>query len=65
VNLEFPERQALAPGTPVEVLNRFTPAWSRGFEVVGAGEEGYVLRRVSDARVLPAEFRPAEVRPVF
>jgi hypothetical protein len=64
VKLEEMSSTLLPAGTKVEVLNRFIPQWSRGFEVVSGGESGYVVRRVSDARVLPASFRAAEVRPV-
>jgi len=59
-----PDRPALLPpGTRVEVLTRYIPKWSRGFEVVAAGEHGYVVRRISDAQVLPAEFDSTVVRP--
>jgi hypothetical protein len=54
----------LPAGTVVEVLNRFIPQWSRGFEVVSGDDAGYVVRRLSDARVLPTSFRAWEVRPI-
>ena len=53
---------ALAPGTPVEVCNRFSRTWTRGFEVVAATPGGYRLLRVSDRYELPAEFRTEEIR---
>ena len=53
----------LPPGTRVEVFTRYIPKWSRGFEVVAAGEHGYVVRRISDSQVLPAEFDSTVVRP--
>jgi len=52
-----------APGTPVEVRSRFDAAWARGFVVAGTSPQGYALRRVSDGAVLPALFRPDDVRP--
>ena len=62
----LPEGMALLPpGTKVEVLTRYIPKWSRGFEVVSAGEHGYVVRRISDAQVLPAEFRSSDVRAAW
>ena len=54
--------EVLADGTPVEVRNRFVETWAGGFEVAGAGEAGYRLRRLFDGRVLPDEFPPDEVR---
>ena len=53
---------ALPIGTSVEVRNRFCASWSRGFEVAEATRAGYIVRRQSDAYVLPAEFVAAEVR---
>ena len=66
MDVELEVTSTLLPaGTPVEVLNRFIPQWSRGFEVVSGGAAGYVVRRVSDARVLPASFRASDIRPIF
>jgi hypothetical protein len=53
---------ALAPGTRVEVRNRFEGRWSRGFEVAEAVTGGYVVRRVSDAEILPVRFDEDDVR---
>jgi hypothetical protein len=54
---------SLPPGVPVEVRNRFTLGWSRGFVVEGMVDEGYVVRRASDAALLPLAFDPQDVRP--
>jgi hypothetical protein len=44
----------------VEVRSRFDGRWCRGFEVAEqvpeAGEPRYLLRRLADGTVLPAEF---------
>jgi hypothetical protein len=53
---------AFAPGTPVEVRNRFEGRWSRGFEVAEVVPGGYVVRRVSDAEILPVRFDEDDVR---
>jgi anti-anti-sigma factor len=50
-------------GERVEVLTRFTDAWTSGFEVAAASEVGCRLRRVSDGAVLPAVFGYDVVRP--
>jgi hypothetical protein len=50
------------PGTPVEVLNRFTDGWCRGFAVAEPVPEGYRLFRLSDGATLPVVFRPEQVR---
>lgn len=52
----------LAPGTAVEVHNGFTGGWTAGFEVERDGPEGYRLRRVSDASVLPGVFAADKIR---
>ena len=52
----------LPPGTRVEVRKRFDASWAHGFEVVGLGNDGYRLRRLSDGYELPADFNPEEVR---
>ena len=53
----------LPVGTRVQVRNRFDGAWSSGFEVHGAAGDGYLVRRVSDARVIPTPFDPGDLRP--
>ena len=53
----------LAPGTAVEVRNRFDGRWARGFEVVAADAVGYRVRRLSDGRELPSVFGLDDVRP--
>lgn len=50
------------PGTPVEVQNRFTDGWCRGFAVAEPVAEGYRLFRLSDGATLPVVFRPEQVR---
>ena len=50
------------PGTPVEVHNRYTDGWSRGFAVAELSSDGYRLRRLSDGATLPVVFVPDEIR---
>jgi len=58
----------IAPGTRVQVRNRFDGAWSSSpFEVAEALEPGpdvvrYRLRRLSDGVVLPADFVGDDIR---
>jgi hypothetical protein len=47
----------------VEVRNRFTGGWSRGFELVETVDGGYRVRRLSDGSILPTLFLPEDVRP--
>lgn len=56
----YPE--SLTAGSHVEVRNRFTGAWSRGFEVVEIADGGYKIRRLSDGSILPTVFPPEDVR---
>ena len=58
-----PQPGSLGPGSHVEVRNRFTGSWSRGFEVAGIVDGGYEIRRLSDGNVLPTAFPPEDVRP--
>jgi hypothetical protein len=51
-------------GTRVEVINRFTSSWSRGFAIAEVLESGYRVERLSDGCVLPAVFSSVDVRPV-
>jgi bifunctional DNA-binding transcriptional regulator/antitoxin component of YhaV-PrlF toxin-antitoxin module len=52
-------------GIPVEVRRRYDGGWSQGFEIAERTAPGsYVLRRLSDGVVLPAEFSPEDVRQV-
>jgi hypothetical protein len=53
----------LQPGTEVEVRSTLDQRWARGFVVEQASEQGYLLRRRSDGRVLPTAFPPDAVRP--
>ena len=55
-------RSDLAVGTSVEVRGHFRGDWSRGFEVAGATDDGYWVRRLSDRSVLPVEFVGEDVR---
>jgi hypothetical protein len=52
----------IAPGTRVEVRSRYDGRWGRGFEVVGIGDDGYQIKRLSDDHVLPRACEAAEVR---
>jgi hypothetical protein len=52
----------IEPGTRVEVRSRYDGRWGRGFEVVGIGDDGYRIKRLSDDHVLPRPFEAEEVR---
>jgi hypothetical protein len=54
----------VSAGTRVEVVNRFTASWSRGFVVAEVLESGYRVERLSDGCVLPAVFSSVDVGPV-
>lgn len=54
----------VSAGTRVEVVNRFTASWSRGFVVAEVLESGYRVERLSDGCVLPVVFSSGDVRPV-
>ena len=62
-------RTQLLEGEHVEVRQRFTEKWCRGFEVASVdltGEQpSYKLRRRSDGEVLNAPFPAAAVRQVI
>jgi hypothetical protein len=53
----------LRPGVDVEVRCRFDDHWARGFEIASVEDDSYRLRRRSDGSVLPATFRPGDLRP--
>jgi hypothetical protein len=57
-----PDGELLVAGTPVDVRSRYVGSWSRGFEVAEIVGESYRVRRLSDGRVLPAEFSCDDVR---
>ncbi|HEX7165826.1 MAG TPA: hypothetical protein VF230_02485 [Acidimicrobiales bacterium] len=57
------ERRHMPDGAPVEVRTKFEGGWARGFVVDGQAGDGYVVRRMSDGRVLPAAFATDDVRP--
>jgi hypothetical protein len=52
----------LAPGSRVEVRNRFDGHWAGGFEVARSLRGGYRLRRRSDNSILPTTFAVDDVR---
>ena len=54
--------ESLEAGMRVEVRRRFDQRWARGFEVVEVTESGYLVRRLSDGMVLPAEFSADDLR---
>ena len=58
-----PRGRRLSPGTEVEVLTRYQPRWTSGFEVASVDDDRYRIRRHSDGSVLPAPFGPHEIRP--
>jgi hypothetical protein len=49
-----PSRAALRKGTRVEVRSGLDGSWQSGFVIHSVDADGYVLRRESDAAVLPA-----------
>jgi hypothetical protein len=54
----------LAPGTRVDVKNRYIGSWARGFEVAEhVRGDGYLVRRLSDRSILPEPLSTDEVRP--
>ena len=55
----------LSTGTEVEVLTRYEPHWTTGFEIasVDLASNRFTLRRHSDGAVLPASFTARELRP--
>jgi hypothetical protein len=55
-------RTPLAPGTKVDVRNRFQGTWVRGFEVAEVTGEGYRIRRMSDGSTLGDVFSRDDVR---
>ena len=57
-----PRRGVLNVGTRVAVRNRYQGSWGNGFEVVETTNDGYRLRRESDAYLLPGHFSARDVR---
>jgi hypothetical protein len=55
-------RTPLAPGTQVDVRNRYQGTWVRGFEVAECTNEGYRIRRLSDGSILGELFSRDDVR---
>ena len=55
-------RTPLAPGTKVDVRNRFQGTWVRGFEIAEVTNEGYRIRRMSDGSVLGELFSRDDLR---
>jgi hypothetical protein len=55
-------RSPLAPGTQVDVRNRYQGTWTRGFEIAEATPEGYRIRRLSDGSILGELFSRDDVR---
>ncbi|MGI9646042.1 MAG: hypothetical protein ACR2O6_12110 [Ilumatobacteraceae bacterium] len=62
MTLVDPPDHTVELGARVEVRSRFEQRWSRGFEVVGAEDDGYRVRRLSDDEVLPTVFGEDEIR---
>jgi hypothetical protein len=59
---EASTRTPLAPGTQVDVRNRYQGTWTRGFEVAEITPEGYRIRRLSDGSILGELFSRDDVR---
>jgi hypothetical protein len=57
-----PQREYLAVGSHVKVRNRYLGSWTSGFDVIHTTDDGYWLRRDSDAAVLPRLFVADDVR---
>jgi hypothetical protein len=55
-------RSPLAPGTAVDVRNRYQGTWVRGFEVAEFTYGGYRIRRLSDGSILGDLFTRDDVR---
>ena len=55
-------RSPIAPGTKVDVRNRYQGTWVRGFEVAEAADGGYRIRRLSAGSVLGELFSRDDVR---
>jgi hypothetical protein len=55
-------RTPLAPGTKVDVRNRYQGTWVRGFEVAEVDGDGYRIRRMSDGSTLSELFSRDDVR---
>jgi hypothetical protein len=54
----------LAPGTHVEVRNRFNERWTGGFVVEAEVPGGYRVRRTWNGALLPVTFKEDDLRPV-
>ncbi len=52
----------MQPGMRVEVRSRFDQSWARGFEIAEVVEGGYLVRRLSDGKVLPIAFSDDDLR---
>jgi hypothetical protein len=61
-SVETGARTPLAPGTKVDVRNRYQGTWVRGFEVADVADHGYRIRRLSDGSVLGELFSRNDVR---
>jgi hypothetical protein len=55
-------RSPLAPGTKVDVRNRYQGTWVRGFEIAEVTTGGYRIRRMSDGSTLGDLFSRNDVR---
>ena len=55
-------RSPIAPGTKVDVRNRYQGTWVRGFEIAEVADGGYRIRRLSDGSVLGELFSRDDVR---
>jgi hypothetical protein len=60
--LDAGARSPLAPGTQVDVRNRYQGTWVRGFEVAEVTDAGYRIRRLSDGSILGELFSRDDVR---
>lgn len=57
------DTSSLCIGSSVEVHSAF--GWKGGFEIAGASERGYSVRRSADRYLLPAEFTLDRLREDF
>ena len=49
-------------GEKVQLRVTFTGSWSSGFEIADVVPGGYVVRRLSDGRLLPSPTSEADIR---
>ena len=56
--------QVLQTGGRIEVWNRYLGSFAGDFEIASVADDGYRIRRTSDAEVLPHNFAAEDIRPI-